>query len=185
MGGSLSGQLLVSRPDMTDPNFDGTITFILEHGDEGAVGVVLNRPSSLAVSDPFPDWEDLAGQPPVLFHGGPVQANAIIALGRYRTDSPPDGTVDLPCDLVSIDLDEQPALLRGAGLVELRIFAGYAGWGNGQLEEEIRVGAWWLLPGSADDVFTRDPRHLWTNVLQRGGGELRWFAHLPLDPTAN
>lgn len=185
MGRSYAGQLLVSRPDMLDPNFDGTITFLLEHGSDGAVGIVLNRPSNLFVSDPFPDWIDLAAEPRQVFQGGPVQTNAIIALGRHRVDAPPDAVFDLPFGLVSVDLDDQPALLRGSGLVDLRIFAGYAGWGSGQLEGEIATGAWWVVPGTADDVFTSAPHHLWSEVLRRAGGEMRWFAHLPGDPSIN
>lgn len=87
MGRSYAGDLLVSRPHMSDPNFDGTLTFLLEHGDDGAVGIMLNRPSELAVSDAFPAWSDLTPAPSRLFLGGPVQTNAIIALGRYQPDA--------------------------------------------------------------------------------------------------
>ncbi len=82
-------------------------------------------------------------------------------------------------------MDEQPALARADGLIDLRIFAGYAGWGPGQLEGEIANDAWWVVPGFASDVFTERPELLWANVLQRNGGELRWFAHLSEDPSAN
>ncbi len=170
---------------MVDPNFDGTVTFLLEHGDDGAVGIVLNRPSQLGVADAFPDFVDLAGEPPVVFQGGPVQTNAIIALGRHRPDAPAEGVFDLPGGLVSVDLDEQPALLQAAGLTEMRIFAGYAGWGAGQLEGEIATGAWWVVPGSTDDVFAPEADRIWSNTLNRAGGELRWFAHMPADPTFN
>ncbi len=182
---SYAGELLVSRPDMVDPNFDGTITYLLEHGADGAVGVVLNRPSELPVGDAFPDWTDLCSQPGQIFHGGPVQTNAIIALGRHLPGAPAAGEFDLPAGLVSVDLDEQPALLQGAGLAEMRIFAGYAGWGAGQLEGEIANGAWWILPGITDDVFTGAPDRLWQTVMGRAGPEFRWFANLPSDPSVN
>lgn len=185
MGRSYAGDLLVSRPDMTDPNFDGTITFLLEHGDDGAVGVMLNRPSELAISDAFPAWSDLAPTPSCVFVGGPVQTNAIIALGRYRPDAPARATLDLPAGLTSVDLDEQPALARADGLTDVRIFAGYAGWGPGQLESEIANDAWWVVPGFEADVFTDKPESLWADVMGRNGGELRWFAHLPADPSIN
>jgi putative transcriptional regulator len=170
---------------MSDPNFDGTLTFLLEHGDDGAVGIMLNRPSELAVSDAFPAWSDLTPAPSRLFLGGPVQTNAIIALGRYQPDASTEARLDLPAGLASVDLDEQPALARADGLIDLRIFAGYAGWGPGQLEGEIANDAWWVVPGFASDVFTERPELLWANVLQRNGGELRWFAHLSEDPSAN
>ncbi len=185
MGRSFAGDLLVSRPDMTDPNFDGTLTFLLEHGDDGAVGIMLNRPSGLAVADAFPGWTDLTPPPSCVFVGGPVQTNAIIALGRYRPDAVASDALGLPGDLVSVDLDEQPALARADGLTDLRIFAGYAGWGAGQLEGEIANDAWWVVPGFASDVFTDRPESLWTEVLRRNGGDLRWFAHLPSDPSSN
>lgn len=170
---------------MADPNFDGTITFVLEHGDDGAVGVVLNRPTPLSITDAFPDWSELVPAPARVFQGGPVQTNGIIALGRHRPEAPAEGRFDLPSGLVSVDLDQQPALARASGLQEMRIFAGYAGWGTGQLEGEIANHAWWVLPGSADDVFCADPGRLWAKVLRRSGGELRWFANLPADPSAN
>ena len=185
MGRSYAGELLVSRPDMADPNFDGTITFVLEHGDEGAVGVVINRPSQLSITDAFPDWSALVPSPGMVFQGGPVQTNGIIALGRHRNDAPAEGRFDLPLGLVSVDLDQQPALAEASGLQELRVFAGYAGWGTGQLEGEIANHAWWVLPGSADDVFSTSPTQLWATVMRRSGGELRWFANLPGDPSVN
>ncbi|NNE96244.1 MAG: hypothetical protein HKN24_09475 [Acidimicrobiales bacterium] len=185
MGRSYAGDLLVSRPDMVDPNFGGTLTFLLEHGDDGAIGIVLNRPSDLAVRDAFPDWAELTPSPRRIFVGGPVQTNAIIALGRNRPDVVPDARFDLPAGLVSVDLDEQAALARGEGLHEVRIFAGYAGWGAGQLEEEMVNDAWWVVPGFVSDVFSESPEMLWTEVLQRNGGDFRWFAHLPQDPSIN
>ncbi len=185
MGRSYAGDLLVSRPDTVDPNFDGTITFVLEHGDDGAVGIVINRPSLLLVSDAFPDWSEMVPSPAKVFQGGPVQTNGIIALGRHRPDAPAEGRFGLPAGLVSVDLDEQPTLTRAAGLDEMRIFAGYAGWGTGQLEGEIANDAWWVLPGSADDVFSTDPARLWATVMGRSGGEFRWFANLPADPSTN
>ncbi len=182
---SYAGQLLVSRPDMVDPNFDGTITFLLEHGSDGAVGVMLNRPSPLPVADPFPGWVDLSSPPASIFQGGPVQTNAIIALGRHRPDALSAADFDLPAGLVSVDLDEQPSLLQGGGLMEIRIFAGYAGWAAGQLEGEIATGAWWVVPGFADDVFHPSPDTLWRHVMERSGKEFRWFANLPSDPSVN
>ncbi|MBT8239757.1 MAG: YqgE/AlgH family protein, partial [Acidimicrobiia bacterium] len=100
-------------------------------------------------------------------------------------DAPARATLDLPAGLTSVDLDEQPALARADGLTDVRIFAGYAGWGPGQLESEIANDAWWVVPGFEADVFTDKPGSLWADVMGRNGGELRWFAHLPADPSIN
>ena len=180
-----AGDLLVSRPDTIDPNFDGTIILVLEHGEDGAVGVVINRPSQLLVGDAFPDWAEMVPEPAKVFQGGPVQTNGIVALGRHRPDAPAEGRFGLPLGLVSVDLDEQPTLARASGLEEMRIFAGYAGWGTGQLEGEIANDAWWVVPGLAEGVFSVDPTQLWATVMRRSGGELRWFANLPADPSVN
>lgn len=180
MSGSLEGRLLVSRPELHDPNFDGTITLLLEHNEAGALGVVLNRPLDVAVRDAFESWDDLADEPSVLFEGGPVQRDALVALGWG-----PAAPGGLPLGLTSIDLDLQPALVRGSGIERLRLFAGYAGWGGGQLEGELAMGAWWITDAGVDDVFCHDPSSLWSTVLWRSGGDLRWFAHLPSDPSMN
>ena len=176
---SLVGQLLVSRPDLHDPNFDGTITLLLEHNEAGALGIILNRPSDLDVDDPFPGWSGVATEPAVIFAGGPVERDGLIALGR----GPEAG--ELPLGLHSVDLEAQPELVAASGVQEVRIFAGYAGWGTGQLEGEMASGAWWAVEAHVDDVFFAEPERLWPTVLRRTGGELRWFAHFPSDVSLN
>ncbi|MFT7600327.1 MAG: putative transcriptional regulator [Acidimicrobiales bacterium] len=176
---SLEGRLLVSRPDLYDPNFDGTISLLLEHNEAGAFGIVLNRPSGLSVEDPFPRWAEVASTPSFIFAGGPVERNGLIALGRSATAG------SLPLGLHTVDLDEQVELARGAGIEEVRLFAGYAGWSGGQLEGELASKAWWLADATLDDVFCTDPDQLWTRVLRRSGGELQWYAHFPTDASLN
>ena len=177
---SLSGRILVARPDLPDPNFDATLTLILEHSDEGALGLVLNRPSRLTMGDTFPDWEDMSAGPDVLFAGGPVDNDALIALGRSVRN---DGALVLGAH--SVDLDEQPPLVAAEGITEVRVFAGYAGWSAGQLEGEIMNKDWWVVDAAIDDLFTHDPFELWAKVLRRQGGELQWYAHYPEDPSSN
>ncbi len=179
MSSSLEGKLLVSKPEFHDPNFDGTITLLLEHNEAGALGIILNRASDLSVDEPFPGWSGLAADPPVIFAGGPVERDGLIALGRSMVDGA------LPLGIHSVDLDEQPELLRGEGIEDVRIFAGYAGWGSGQLEGELATGAWWVTDAELDDVFFAEPRQLWPHVMRRSGGELEWFAHFPSDASLN
>lgn len=177
---SLAGRILVARPDLPDPRFHATMMLLLEHGSQGALAVVLNRPSPVPLSETFPDWEDLGSDPKVIFAGGPVDGDALIALGR-----PSHGPGDLVLGAHPVDLDEQPALVRAEGVSEVRIFAGYAGWDPGQLEDELQADAWWVVDASLDDLFTVDPGGLWARVMRRQGGRLAWFAHYPLDPSLN
>ncbi len=177
---SLAGSFLISRPEQADPNFDGTLTLLLEHNEEGALGVVVNRPTSLPVAEPFPTWADAVTEPPVIFEGGPVEQDSLISLGWGQR-----AAGDLVLGLHSVDLNEQVPLVKAAGIERVRIFAGYAGWGGGQLEGELANGAWWVVPAIVDDVFRPDPANAWATVLRRSGGELAWYAHFPTDPSLN
>lgn len=175
---SLSGQLLVSKPTVHADPFDGTITLLLEHNDDGALGLILNRPSELLVEDAFPGWAAVATEPAVVFAGGPVERNSLIAIGAT-----PEADGELVFGLHTLDLDRQPGVEPPVDRV--RIFAGYAGWGAGQLEGEIANQAWWVVDGLLGDLFSSDPSSLWATVLRRNGGELAWFAHFPEDPSLN
>lgn len=180
LGSSLAGRILVARPQVHASDFAASLTLLLEHGDEGALGVVINRPSPLELADSFPDWEDMGATPGVIFSGGPVDKDALIALGKPLGDPG-----ELALGACSVDLDHQPALVHADGVAEIRIFAGYAGWAAGQLEGELAGDNWWVVDATIDDLFTDDPAGLWAKVLKRQGGELEWYAHYPLDPRLN
>ena len=181
--GSLAGRLLVASPVLADPNFARTVVLVIEHGEEGTVGVVLNRPTDLAVDDPLPGWSGAAAPPAVVFVGGPVAPGAALCLARVRDEGAPGwspvvegvGTVDL-----SEGLDEVLERVEG-----LRVFAGCAGWAPGQLEEEIDQGSWFVVDGHPEDVLSTEPSRLWPAVLRRQGGRLALLAHFPLDPSLN
>lgn len=175
---SLTGSLLVASPTMLDPHFVGAVVLIIDHDDQGAVGVVLNRPTEVPIADHLPDWADLVDAPGTVFAGGPVQPAVAIAVGS--TTEPPIGWVALSGDLGLVDLD------TAVGPVErLRVFAGYAGWGAGQLEDEIDSGDWIVVAAEPDDPFTIDPDGLWRRVLGRQDGPARLLALYPDDPTLN
>ncbi len=180
IGMSLAGRILVARPDLPDPRFHATMMLLLEHGSQGALAVVLNRPSELTIADAFPDWEELGAEPKVVFAGGPVDADALIALGRSA-----NGPGELVLGAHSVDLDAQPTLVEAEGVSEVRIFAGYAGWDPGQLEGELANDAWWVVDATIDDLFTDDPDGLWARVMRRQSGRLAWLAHYPVDPRLN
>jgi putative transcriptional regulator len=182
------GRLVVANPLLPDPNFDRTVVMLLAYGDDGALGVVLNRPSDTMLAAPLPRWEHLAAAPPVVFVGGPVQHQAVIclarALGHPAASIPPRGWSAVLPGVGTLDLDLDPEGLQ-ASLSEVRVFAGYAGWTSGQLEAEIGAGAWWILDAQADDAFSDDPEDLWKRVLRRQGGSLSLVSAYPDDPMFN
>lgn len=168
---------------LADPNFDRTVVLVLEHGDEGALGVVLNRPSETSVGEPLPAWGALASAPDVVFIGGPVAPSAVIALARGELRAGTEGWVPVGGDLASVDLERAPDEL---GRVDaLRVFAGCAGWSPGQLEGELEADGWFVCDAHPDDPFTAEPDDLWRSVLGRQRGRLAWFAHYPPDPSFN
>jgi putative transcriptional regulator len=177
------GRLLVATPVIGDPNFERTVVLVLEHGNEGAFGLVLNRPTELDLLDPLPQWYSFAATPSVVFVGGPVEQERAIALAR-ADDGAVVGWHPVLGSVGTLDLNRRPDEV-GPGLGELRVFAGYAGWGSGQLESEIESGAWFVVEASVDDVLCDNPTDLWSDVLRRQGGSMALFAQYPTDPALN
>ena len=183
----LAGRLLVAAPVLDDPNFQRTVILLLDHDEEGSLGLVLNRPSLVQVGAVLPTWDGRATGTDVLFSGGPVADENALALGLLPGpfDGPePEGfrRVAGPFGLVDLDLDPDDSM---AALTAIRIYAGYAGWGAGQLEDEVEEGAWYVVDGGPDDVFSAQPADLWQRVLRRQPGELAFVATPSLDPTLN
>ena len=180
------GRLLVATPPLADPNFDRTVVYVLEHHGDGALGVVINRPTDEELDEPLDRWDDLQARPGSVFLGGPVEPDALIALALANEPvtvandelSPVSGRV------ASADLTTDPAFVAGQVSV-VRVFRGYAGWGPGQLEGEIDEGAWLVLDAEEGDVFASEPDELWRTVLRRQGGRLAWLATAPDDLSAN
>jgi putative transcriptional regulator len=182
---SLAGQLLVAAPPLVDPNFDRTVILLLEHDDvDGALGVVLNRPTDIGADEPVAGWGPLTAAPGVVFVGGPVHTTAAIALARLRDDVEPAADEIERAGVVVIDLGQDPDDVARR-VTEVRLYAGYAGWGPGQLEAEIDEGAWFVVEPAPDDVLTRDPGELWRRVMGRQPGRLGWLGLYPDDVTTN
>lgn len=181
---ALTGRLLVATPVLGDPNFDRTVVLVLEHSDEGAVGLVLNRPSETAVGEPLPEWNEIAAFPSVIFVGGPVAQTAVIGLARHGSGEPSEAWRPLGAGVGIVDLGGSPDEVAPA-IEDLRLFAGYAGWGGGQLEAEIDAGAWWAVDAERSDALSPDPEGLWSAVLRRQPGRLAMYANFPEDPSAN
>ena len=184
-GDELKGRLLVATPMLREPVFARTVIAMLEHdGDNGSVGVVLNRPVELPVDELVPAVSELAAAPATLFDGGPVSPTTAIALGLAAPGAEPDGWAFVIPPLVTVDLNHDPALLA-ASVRMIRVFAGYAGWSVGQLEAEIEQGAWYVVDSLPLDAFVSEPDRLWATVLRRQGWPLSVVAVCPLDPAMN
>lgn len=176
------GRLLVASPSLLDPNFFRAVIFVMEDGDDGTLGVVLNRTTSEPVSAHLPRWAHLVTGMPIVFVGGPVQNEIAVAIAERPQPEPESWSAALG-DIGLLDLttgsDDVTSIDR------LRIFSGYAGWEVGQLDAEIEEGSWFTLDAVADDVFTDDPEELWRVVLGRQPGSLAAYARYPDDPSLN
>jgi putative transcriptional regulator len=177
--------LLVATPALVDPNFAAAVVLLLDVDEQGALGVVLNRPTPVAVSEVLAGWGDVVAEPEVLFQGGPVSTEGALAVGWLRDlEDVPVGFREVADGLGVVDLDTPVELVDGS-LSGMRIFAGYAGWGAEQLELEIEEGSWYVVPALAPDVFREDPADLWREVMRRQPGELAWHSTRPVDPNVN
>jgi putative transcriptional regulator len=183
--GRLSGRLLIASPTLEDENFRRTVILVLDHGDDGALGLVVNRPLEVDVSSVLPAWQPYTTAPGRLFQGGPVQLDSALGLVALPGNGvEPIGIRLLIGSIGLVDLDAPPEVVV-SGLAGLRIFAGYAGWAGGQLENEIAQGAWYVVDSEPRDAFTDNPKRLWQEVLRRQRGRLAMVSTYPDDPTQN
>ncbi len=180
-----TGKLLVASPRTGGTVFRRSVVLVLQHDEDGAQGVVLNHPLNAPVSAVLPPWQEFVTDPPNVFQGGPVALDSALGLVTVPGDRPePEGVRLLFGGLGLVDLDVAPLAVM-PGVAGLRIFAGYSGWSDGQLEQEIRDGGWYVVEAEARDAFSPEPRTLWSSVLRRQRGNLAFVASLPEDPTMN
>lgn len=188
----MTGRLLVAAPILQENSFRRSVVFVVDDTADGTLGVILNRPLDTAVDEVVTDWGAYASEPAVMFSGGPVGVGSGLALGVVGPPGAPPGWSPLEGvdpqlgldGLGVVDLAGSPQVLGGA-LGALRVFAGYSGWGAGQLAEEIEEEAWYVVDAVAADVFTTDPERLWARVLRRQGGVMALLSTYPDDPTMN
>ena len=172
---SLRGKLLIASPQLVD-YFRRTVVLIIEHSEEGAMGIVLNRRTEAEVREVVPSLATMADEDDVIHAGGPVEPDTVIALGDF--EDPDEAGARVTGSIGVLDPDRpEPALRR------LRVFAGYAGWAPGQLDAEMEQDAWIVTSAEPDDPFA--PEDLWAQVLQRKGGEFVLMTTMPLDPRLN
>jgi len=177
---SLQGQLLVSAPSLLDPHFRRTVVLIAHHDDEGAMGLVLTRPSEVAAVEAVPSLAGIPGADDAVHVGGPVQPEAFMVLAEFEDVGEAaapifEGVGFVPAEAVPDDLS----------IRRLRLFSGYAGWSAGQLEDELAEPSWIVVPAIADDAFANDPDELWRTVLHRAGRKYEVMEHMPFDPHLN
>jgi putative transcriptional regulator len=181
---SLRGQLLLSAPNLFDPNFRRTVLLIAEHTDNGAMGVVLNRPAEVTVGEAVPDLLWLRGvEGESVYAGGPVATDSVIVLAEFEDP-------EMAAALVVGDVGFVPASTGdvehlASGVRRSRVFAGHAGWGPGQLDAEMDEKSWIVAPAEPDDVFAEDPDELWAAVMRRKGRAYKLLASMPVDPSLN
>jgi putative transcriptional regulator len=172
---SLRGQLLIASPQLTD-YFRRTVVLVIEHNEDGAMGIVLNRRTEADVAEVVPSLAELIDEDDVIYDGGPVEPDSVLALGDFVDPSESGKQVAGSLGLLDPDRPE-PELRR------LRVFAGYAGWAPGQLDAEMQQDAWIVTPAKPEDAFS--PDDLWPRVVQRKGGSFALMATMPLDPRMN
>jgi putative transcriptional regulator len=179
---SLRGKLLVASPSLLDPNFRRTVVLIAEHGEDGAMGIVLNRESELEVDDAAPSLSELAEPGAHVHTGGPVQPTAVVIMAEFDD---PGAAATLVVGDVGFVAAETDFDQLGGSVRRVRVFAGLAGWAPGQLESEIERDDWIVEDALPDDIFSDDAEGLWSAVLDRKGGQFALVARMPEDPSLN
>jgi putative transcriptional regulator len=181
---SLRGQLLIASPKIVDPNFRRVVVYMAEHTEDGAMGLVLNRPAETTIGEAVPDLEWLAGDGDAgVWVGGPVSTSSVIVLAEFEDPASAALIVDGDLGFVPAEIEDRDAF--AAGVRRTRVFAGHSGWGPGQLEAELEEDSWIVEAARRTDVFTADPESLWSQVLRRKGREYVLLATMPMDPSLN
>lgn len=179
---SLRGKCIIASPALNDPNFARTVVLIAEHTEDGAMGLVLNRPTDSVVAEAVEELAGVVAPGEPVFVGGPVQEQSVMVLAEF--DEPTLAAAVIIEDVGFLPADAQLGDLEGRTR-RARVFAGHAGWGPGQLDAELEDGAWIVGDPHADDVFSEDPDDLWIAALERKGGAYARLARMPDDPSLN
>src|SRR3990172_1005246 len=191
-GPATKGTFLIAAPSLYDPNFRQTVVLLCEHNDKGSMGVVINRPPELVLTEALrqlalPDRDD------VIYRGGPVQPDHLLIL--IRSDQSPSsshhvfGAVSLGADVPTLQVlaarntaEDAPAAPADA---VFRGYAGYAGWGAGQLDAELATNSWITMPADPKWIFDANPRTVWPELMRALGPRFAFYADMPRDPNLN
>ena len=186
---SLRGRFLIAAKRLRDDNFYKTVVLLLEHGEQGAMGLVINRPSSIKVAHALAGHFDLPLTDDVVFGGGPVEPSALVILhddSAFQDNSPSV----LPGLFVGGSPDAFEQVIGEAAASDsfkhsFRVFSGYSGWGVGQLEGEIARGDWLIHPACREMVFHEDPYAIYDTILQKFYTTNHILPHRVKDASAN
>lgn len=176
------GKLLIAEPFLGDPNFERSVVLLCEHNENGSFGFVLNQQTNLKLEDVIDDvYADFP-----LFLGGPVEQNTLHFI--HRLGDIIDGTIDIGNGLYwTGDFDSVRSLLNIGKIKEndIRLFIGYSGWSEGQLESEMKRNSWIVSETDANFIFDTPTDQFWRSVLKRMGGEYKVLSNYPTDPRLN
>lgn len=178
---SLKGQLLIAGAGIFGAAFRQTVVLVAEHDESSALGFVVNRPSELIAAEAADELAHLPLADPRIYHGGPVQPGAVAILGEFEHAG---FSGNLIFGSIGV-LGAGPEGIVTEGVRRAKVLWGYAGWGPGQLEDELDEGAWIIEDPRPEDVFSPEPERLWRDVLRRKGGEFVMLSTMSADPTAN
>ncbi|MCI0715782.1 MAG: YqgE/AlgH family protein [Chlorobi bacterium] len=177
------GKILISEPFLNDPNFKRTIILLTEHGEEGSVGFVLNKPTAYKINDiveEFPKFESL------VYYGGPVQLNSIQFI--YKGENVMDGSAEILPGLFwggSFEILKLLIQSRQVKPQDFRFFLGYSGWGEHQIEDEIELNSWIVADTTIDNIFSDEPDKLWRDILKSMGKKFAILASFDDNPSVN
>ena len=169
----LTNQFLIAMPAMTDPNFAKTVTYVCAHNEEGAMGIVINRPMDIALAEVFSQMQIDGGDntTQTVFQGGPVHRDRGFIIHMPATEW--DSTIRVTDELaVSTSRDILEAISSGSGPADTLVALGYAGWGAGQLEHEMVENAWLSAPANLEIIFHTPPGRRWESAAAGLGIDL-------------
>jgi putative transcriptional regulator len=177
------GVFLVADPQLLDPNFRKTVVLVIHHGLDGTLGMVINRPTTTALSQLLPDAKEFQGQPDTLYIGGPVFQQILLLLLRSRIHLQSANQV-LDDVYFSQDMNTLTDMLkRNSQKGEFRVYAGHAGWAPGQLQDEFDRGDWRIIRADSGTVFEQDPDTVWPEMIRRSSEQLIKGLNIPVLPT--
>jgi len=169
--GPARGMFLVASRNLVDPNFSESVILLLEYDAKGALGLIVNRPTRLQLTDLLPEIEELKERVDIVYVGGPVSKNRIVLL--MRSDRHPQGAGRVFADTYvssSMEILRKVVSPDGEGGT-FHAYVGYAGWGPGQLDQELSRGDWFLSPGEESLVFDRDAEEIWPELIEKNSGQ--------------